>query len=581
MDGQLWQAVTWIVILLLFPVFVLHDGFNFRDAVHRIDLVSTNRVVPWACGELADSDASVADTSHGISLNLLYPKRIMHRHPPFELVVDLVAEFARNETFLADSERFSETDIGVWLYDEPIHSFVNEFNFSKREMSSTSLICRQAILDLPNVDDFVLEAAKQLQSEVYSSSSSVRDCFDALAFEYIRPICKDRCSDVHSEDIEHWLGKLDVIASVDRLDQALSQLKAIVDFLPLSATLPKQVIPLRHKDMISQPTHELLGKLLIQQVKLHKRAQYVSLCKSRFANERLRARSHKDPRLLPSPWALCFRESVGFDPAMLPGKPAGRPIHFIHIPKTGGTAVKGLLVRLARKASLTITEMYGDITAPPKRAVGLIVGHLPFGYLADSFPVTLVMLRDPVARFMSEYDYIRKYEQGKLGPCSRAFKQRSLSSNLQRYSEQLDRNRQSLLPGGSAALALRCMHYLNRSPIQYLCGVDCLWGIPGTEDEVPLQSHDEESEFQQAKRNLMQIDIVGVLEKTDQFVQQLKACFDFVPSSVELGVRNALRESDRSPLDQQVQRVLRAILAHETELYKTAAHLRRKECSKE
>jgi len=86
------------------------------------------------------------------------------------------------------------------------------------------------------------------------------------------------------------------------------------------------------------------------------------------------------------------------------------PLYFLHIMKTGGTALTTALAQINNShASVSVTDLFLDqfVTrdAEQWRAVGFVTGHLPWEAreLLPADTRTLTVLRDPVDRTLSHY----------------------------------------------------------------------------------------------------------------------------------------------------------------------------------
>ena len=91
---------------------------------------------------------------------------------------------------------------------------------------------------------------------------------------------------------------------------------------------------------------------------------------------------------------------------------------FVHLPKTGGTTMEHLIRRqypeqAVRWISYDRPELLSEfqaLDAKQKAELRCLMGHVPFGVDAQlsGNPVYITMLREPVARFISEYGQVRR-----------------------------------------------------------------------------------------------------------------------------------------------------------------------------
>ncbi len=91
-------------------------------------------------------------------------------------------------------------------------------------------------------------------------------------------------------------------------------------------------------------------------------------------------------------------------------------IIFLHIPKAGGTTLNGIINQqyskntIFRFNSISSWTTVNDLPLRQREALRLIRGHFAFG-LHQFLPcnsVYFTLLREPVARFVSQYHYIRR-----------------------------------------------------------------------------------------------------------------------------------------------------------------------------
>jgi hypothetical protein len=97
------------------------------------------------------------------------------------------------------------------------------------------------------------------------------------------------------------------------------------------------------------------------------------------------------------------------------------PLVFIHVPKAGGSTLKEVIFRqYPRGTALWISfqrpEMMSaflEMSAAERAKLNCLMGHIPYGFHtelpAQAFLFT--MLREPVSRFLSEYQYMLRYDR--------------------------------------------------------------------------------------------------------------------------------------------------------------------------
>ena len=99
----------------------------------------------------------------------------------------------------------------------------------------------------------------------------------------------------------------------------------------------------------------------------------------------------------------------------MPGHSGGRPVQFIHVPKTGGTSVQKLLHRevVALRVAFEVVsdrDLHEGQKTTWKGATCVVFGHAPLGW-SPGFqvrqPLYIAVFRDPVAFAVSSFDFIK------------------------------------------------------------------------------------------------------------------------------------------------------------------------------
>jgi hypothetical protein len=229
---------------------------------------------------------------------------------------------------------------------------------------------------------------------------------------------------------------------------------------------------------------------------------------------------------------------------------------FLHIPKTAGTTMLQILDRqyppqsifsLGSIAQESIAQ-FEALSAEEKAQIRLLRGHMAFG-LHELFPgpaAYFTILRDPVARVISHYNFI----------------QRTPDHYLHDRVVEGELSLQALLEKDYALM-------LNDAQVRLVSGV---WG------DAPFGQVTPEM-LQTAKKNLAQsFAVVGLMEEFDKTVLLLKETFNW-PEPVTYLRRNVTKQGmTAETLPPQTIERIRQVNQQDQALYEFGRELFKKQC---
>lgn len=229
-----------------------------------------------------------------------------------------------------------------------------------------------------------------------------------------------------------------------------------------------------------------------------------------------------------------------------PGRAGGRPIQYVHVPKTGGASVQGFLREVARNYSIRVQYHDGPFVAPKSwdQSSCIVFGHRPFGWevgFSSRQPFYVVTLRDPVALAVSLFDYVVSHKYKIHDQLRDSFGKESFSVNVIRRNENL-------------------LKFVTAYQAEYLIGIE-----PCMHDVAVC-----------ALNNLERADCVGIAEELDQLLLQFQwatgwlgvgsthfpranAIAPGLKSAVTLKARSILEDAARNNADDLVYRRAREI----------------------
>ncbi len=238
-----------------------------------------------------------------------------------------------------------------------------------------------------------------------------------------------------------------------------------------------------------------------------------------------------------------------------PAAPQDTLLIFLHIPKTAGTTLAGIL----RDQHLTHATLHADgysrlagLTPQQRRDARLLLGHLPFGgHQYFSQPATYItLLRDPVERVLSHYCHVLRELQGgdpSCHPWAWEGPDLALSDYLRLGFGERDNWQTRMLAGAAATDADVC----NRAA------------------------------FEQAKRNLTaRFAVAGLTERFEETVVLLQRRFGWgLPYYVKENV--GANRLDRTQVPEDVMGVIQRQNEWDQELYAFAAARFEEQCARE
>ena len=214
-----------------------------------------------------------------------------------------------------------------------------------------------------------------------------------------------------------------------------------------------------------------------------------------------------------------------------PGLNPGFPIQYIHVPKAGGTTIQESILPWANKRGYHVYLHNGDHDGvwkcPGIIDRGVLMGHRGFGFCDrmqkryGQNALFLVALREPVSRFRSLFDYFMDNDYPQFAEYHAMWKGKDLSQLIMDAYATLKLK----LPIKDPRMRgpIRFME-LARQQTNFMCGWDC----------VSLKSNLTMSEkLDRALDNLMRTDVVVVMEKLDDLIDQLRYHTYLVPTEIK------------------------------------------------
>ncbi len=220
-----------------------------------------------------------------------------------------------------------------------------------------------------------------------------------------------------------------------------------------------------------------------------------------------------------------------------------RQLFFLHIPKTGGLTLRGILSRYFTRGQVCPANGLGSLLKISDAEIAqysYFRGHIPYNatQLMPRTPLVITFLRDPFERTLSNYAYLRSREDLRLHPVA-------AQNNLIGY-----------LRNPRAA-------YNQTDMMTYFIGANFpIRGLPNRDKHLDL-----------AMRRLESMPFVGITERYDESVQLLAHVLGILPIE-HIEKRNVSPERLRiSDLSAEEYALIDEITQNDQRLYAYARQL--------
>jgi hypothetical protein len=146
-----------------------------------------------------------------------------------------------------------------------------------------------------------------------------------------------------------------------------------------------------------------------------------------------------------------------------PGRPGSPPVQFVHLAKSGGEGINFALSKwaLASNVSITRSKMNEEfwhwrVPNASDPSTGVLLVHRGWGFCAQTpaNAVKLVVMRDPIARVISKFDFANRWLTYFRGPKTllTEWVNQTLDRTIEIYNRTRSTDPVSLLPDGNASL---------------------------------------------------------------------------------------------------------------------------------
>ena len=284
-----------------------------------------------------------------------------------------------------------------------------------------------------------------------------------------------------------------------------------------------------------------------------------------------------ESHLLPNPF-LKYNDKLSFENNAV--KYRSSHIYFVHIMKSSGTSIEGLLRKLTRRSAAPVTYepilsyycssmLYfyqKTVKSPRTRYISLDKRSYGLHKMVPSPGYYITVLRNPVDRFVSMYYYIKQGRYPGLLE-DQLFSDIFNSKDLEDFVESTKNKQIPFFDDHS----IRMLHF-DRYPDVFSTfsgGPDTY--IQGTTEIIKInQSH-----YEEALRNLRNCAFVGLTEHFDESQQMLETLLGL--ESLKTVEMNVNKNYDKKGISEKIRALIEPRVVYDTKLYEEAKSIFKKQ----